>query len=377
MEKNIILKSILDDIDDFFKILQEFVELESPSLEDKAVSDKCCTFLEQKFGELGFSLERIKQTECGDHLYGEFGTGEKSAMIVGHYDTVYPIGTIKKMPYSNNGDKAFGPGILDMKSGIIMAYFAIKKLLENDLFPNKKIGIFFNSDEESGSFYSSDKIIEKGKDYKSVLVMEPGIDGIECVKTHRYGRGTYRITAHGNAAHSGSDVKLGISPLTELAHQLLYFEKLNEKRDDVTFSPTFIQGGIDNTCVIPEDAGFVMDVRYKTEEVATKVHDEILNIKPYAEGITLDVKGEIDKPVMIASNEMFEIAKNIAKDYQLELEGVSIGGGSDGNFTAAAGIPTLDGLGGTGRFLHNPKEYINVKHVPKRIAILSMLLCEL
>ena len=377
MKKDEILTYLMEHQDDYLSMLRDFVELESPSHEDKAASDKCSRFLEKAFEGLGFKVERIHQDQCGDHLYGEIGEGEKSAIIVGHYDTVFPIGTLKSMPFKVSDGKAYGPGVLDMKGGIIMAYFAIKALLELGIFPKKKIGIFFNGDEESGSFNSSERIIEKSKEYRSVLVMEPGVNDINSIKMARYGRGTYNVIAHGKAAHSGSNSHLAVSPLLELARQLLFIERWSMETEGVTFTPTYINGGIPGTCMVPESACFTMDVRFLTEELADDIHKQIMDMKAIGNGIGLEIQGKIDKPVMIGDEKLFRLAADIGHLYEMDIKGITIGGGSDGNFTAAAGIPTLDGLGTTGEFLHNSGEYVYLEHIPYRTSLVARLIKEI
>lgn len=374
MARDELLEYLLSQQKEFLNMLKELVELESPSHENKEIADKCGRFLENAFEQLGFRIERIHQEKCGDHIYGEIGSGKKSVLIVGHYDTVFPIGTIKSMPFMMKDGKAHGPGILDMKSGIIMAYFAIKALKDLNLMPDRRIGVFFNSDEESGSFHSKDHILQKAYQYENVFVMEPGVNDIHSIKTGRYGRGTYSLIAHGKSAHSGSNPHLAINPLIELAHQLVRIEKWNRDIDGVTFAPTTIKGGIVGTCMVPESACFTMDVRYETTEVSKAIHEKLMEMDALTPGARLEVKGEIDKPVMLANNELIEKAKKAGERYGLHLKEVTVGGGSDGNFTSAAGIPTLDGLGGTGEFLHNPAEYIHIDHVPYRTAMVSRLL---
>jgi glutamate carboxypeptidase len=363
--------------EDFLGHLKAFVECESPSHGDKAASDRCGGFLKDIFEEVGFQIETLPQKGCGDHLYGELGAGAKSSLIIGHYDTVYPVGTLKTMPFKVEGDKAFGPGVLDMKGGIVMALYAIKALLRCGLLQGRQIGIFFNSDEESGSFNSSSLIVEKARQYRNVLVMEPGINELDAVKIRRFGRGTYTVTAHGKAAHSGSNAHLAISPLTELARQLLYIEMWGVNADNATFAPTIIDGGIQGVCMIPETARFTMDVRYQDNDAIEELHRKIMGLKPLSPGIRLEVQGAIDKPVMVADPTLFEHLARIGESYGVKLKGVTIGGGSDGNFTSAAGIPTLDGLGATGEFLHNPAEYIHLGHIPLRTAMLAALLAEI
>ncbi len=374
MTKDILSEYMNHHLQELLDLFREFVQLESPSHEDKEASDRCSSFLGKIFGELGFTIERIHQETCGDHIYGEMGNGEKSTLLVGHYDTVFPIGTIETMPFKVENGHAYGPGTLDMKGGIIMAYFAIKALKDLNMLPDKKIGIFFNGDEESGSFYSSDLIVEKGRQYGSVLVVEPGVNQLDAVKTGRYGRGTYEVIAHGIAAHSGSNSHLAVSPITEIAKQILQMEEWNKEISEVTFAPTNLKAGIPGTCMVPETASFVMDVRFKTKELSQETHNKIMNLKPFDPQITLEIKGKIDKPVMEGDALLFEKMKEIAKGYGMDLKGVTIGGGSDGNFTAAAGIPTLDGLGTTGEFLHNSKEYVHIDHIPCRTAMLAELI---
>jgi glutamate carboxypeptidase len=190
----------------------------------------------------------------------------------------------------------------------------------------------------------------------------------------RYGRGTYQIIAHGAAAHSGSNPHLAVSPLTELARQLLRIEAWNGETDLATFAPVSISGGIGETCMIPETAHFTMDVRYKEENTGAAIHEQIMALKPITPGVRLEVKGTLDKPVMREYPRLFEKARACGRAFDLDLKGVTIGGGSDGNFTSAAGVPTLDGLGTTGEFLHNPREYIHVGHIPRRTAMLAKLL---
>lgn len=377
MENDRLFTFLQQSMGDFLEHLKAFVEYESPSHGDKTASDRCGSFLKEIFEEAGFRIETIPQKGCGDHLYGEMGDGAKSSLIIGHYDTVYPVGTLETMPFRVEGDRAFGPGVLDMKGGIIMALYAIKALLRQGLLDGRRIGIFFNSDEESGSFNSSSLIVEKARQYRNVLVMEPGVNELESVKTRRYGRGTYTVTAHGKAAHSGSNAHLAISPLTELARQLLYIEMWGINVGNATFAPTIVDGGAQGICMIPETARFTMDVRYQDNDAIKELHEKIMGLKPLSPGIRIDVQGEIDKPVMVADQMLFERLCRIGEGYGVNLKGITIGGGSDGNFTSAAGIPTLDGLGTTGEFLHNPDEYIHLGHIPLRMAMLARLLTEI
>jgi glutamate carboxypeptidase len=295
-------------------------------------------------------------------------------LCVGHYDTVFPIGTIKNMPFKIEKDKAYGPGILDMKGGIIMGYYAVKALQELDMLPEDKITFFINGDEESGSFNSSELIVKEARKNRYALILEPGQDEIGQVKIGRYGRCTYDITAYGKAAHSGSNPHHAISPLLELAHQLIRIHEMNDYEGGVTLTPTYIQAGIHGTCVVPEAGKVSVDVRARDGELLKKIHDVVMNLSPATSGIKLEIKGGIDKPPLEGDKKLFETARELGAEIEIEVSGVISRGGSDGNFTAAAGVPTLDGLGMTGLELHTSGEYININYIPKRTTMLARMI---
>ncbi|MDR2076996.1 MAG: M20/M25/M40 family metallo-hydrolase [Desulfovibrio sp.] len=379
MEDANLLQYSKDNLESLLSMLQEFVELESPSHEDKAVSDRCGQYLFEHFGRLGFSMEKIPQDTCGDHLYGELGKGAKNVLLVGHYDTVFPVGTLNTMPFRRRDkeNKIYGPGVLDMKGGIIMAYFAVKALLHLGLFPQHTVGVFFNSDEESGSFSSSSLIVTKARQYRHVLVMEPGGTHLNYVKTSRSGRGTYEVIAKGIAAHSGTNPDKAISPIEEVSRQILRIKEWNDGSEGLSLTPTWIHGGIKGTCMVPEEASFSMDVRAISAELCAEAERRIRTMEPLLPGVKLRVEGGIDKPVMRADSTLFETARAFGKAFGLDLQGIHVGGGSDGNFTAAAGASTLDGLGVTGDLLHNIGEFAYIDHIPPRTALVAKLLLRL
>lgn len=360
---------------EFLETLGGLVKAESPSHEAKMKSDLCADILQELFEGIGFRIERIPQESCGDDIYGEFGEGDNIAIIIGHYDTVYPVGSIERMPWKIEGDRAYGPGVLDMKGGIVMAYYGIKALRDMKLMPKGKFGLYLNGNEESGSFYSREHIIQRSKKYKAALIMEPGLKGLGSVKVMRYGRGSYNVTIHGKGAHSGSNPNAALSPFIELANQIYRIKKWNEMEKDATLALTVVKGGIDGTCVIPETASFTMDVRYRTEDAMERINEQILSMNPVDDRYSLTVYGGIDKPIMNGDNVLYEKLEQIAPDYGITLQPVISSGGSDGNFTAgSAKIPTIDGLGMSGEFLHTPDEYINISHIVRRTAIFARLL---
>jgi glutamate carboxypeptidase len=361
-------------LDELLKILEGAVNLESPSHENKIASDKCSKYLQELFRSIGFKIQIIPQESNGDHFIAELGEGKKGVLCVGHYDTVFPIGTIKNMPFKIEKDKAYGPGILDMKGGIIMGYYAVKALQELDMLPEDKITFFINGDEESGSFNSSELIVKEARKNRYALILEPGQDEIGQVKIGRYGRCTYDITAYGKAAHSGSNPHHAISPLLELAHQLIRIHEMNDYEGGVTLTPTYIQAGIHGTCVVPEAGKVSVDVRARDGELLKKIHDVVMNLSPATSGIKLEIKGGIDKPPLEGDKKLFETARELGAEIEIEVSGVISRGGSDGNFTAAAGVPTLDGLGMTGLELHTSGEYININYIPKRTTMLARMI---
>lgn len=360
-------------------LLKEFVELESPTYESKEASDKCGLFLQRIFKDLGFRIQVIPQTKCGDHIIAEYGSGEKGVLFVGHYDTVFPLGTLKTMPFRIDEDKAYGPGVLDMKGGILLGYYAVKALKELELLPNKKITFFFNSDEEPGSFTSSGLIVAEAKKNKHALILEPGNfpvleNELGRIKTARYGRGTYRIAVQGKSAHSGGNPEEAISAMTELAHQILKIQSMNDYEKGFTLAPTCMSSGIEGTCMVPGEGWLSMDVRFLNKEIAEEKNRQILNLKPILPGATIEVTGGIDKPPLVADPALIKRAEEIGRELGMNIEGVVGRGGTDGNFTSGAGVSTLCGLGLTGRYIHNAKEFIYTGHIPQRGALVARLL---
>ena len=361
-------------LDEMIGLLRDCTELESPSHEDKAVSDRCGEFFQKLFRDAGFQVETIPQSENGDCIVARTGSGQHGTLCVGHYDTVFPIGFLARNPFRVESTKAFGPGLLDMKGGIIMGYMAVKALKELNMFPQKRITFFLNGDEESGSFHSSDLIVAEAKKHDNVIVLEPGYDEIGSIKPGRYGRATYHIIAHGRSAHSGSNPEEGINPLEELSHQLLQVITLNDLEHGVSVAPICFKGGIPGTCVIPETASFSIDVRTRDVDLQKKIDDQIRGLQPVLEGIRLEIQGGIDKPVLPRYEELIDMAAGFAKELGITQVGNVCKGGSDGNFTGGAGVPTIDGMGMSGLYLHTPHEYIHVDHIAKRTALVALML---
>ncbi len=361
----------------FLEILRQAVEMESPTYESKEASDRCGRFFQKLYESLGFRITVIPQTECGDHFIAEYGEGTETIFLVGHYDTVFSLGTLETMPWRTDGEKAYGPGALDMKGGLVGIYYAVKALQDLGIAINKKIKIFVSGDEEPGSKTSHDRIMAEAIGCKCALVMEPGKKGWGDVKTARLGKGVYKIVAHGKSSHSGNSPQDGVSAAIELGHQILEVNKLNDFERGITVTPVYIAAGIDDMCMVPDKGWFTIDVRVKKMEYLNEIEEALHSLTPYLEGSRIEILGGVEKPPLEFNDEnraLFEKADALAKELGFQLVQNTVGGGSDGNFTSSTGTPTLDGMGMSGEFLHNPKEYINIGAIPYRVALLARLI---
>lgn len=370
-----------DHIEEYLETLRRAVELESPTYE-KEYSDLCSSFFQEQFRELGASIRIFPAENVGDHFLASFQeTEEPGVLFIGHYDTVFPSGTIKTMPYRIADGKAYGPGTMDMKGGIVAFLYAVKMLKELGYMPEKKnIKFFCNGDEEPGSFTSRDQIVEEARKNKMALVLEPAPADRNTVKTSRKGRGTYCVTAYGKSAHSGNCPEDGVNAVVELSYHLQTIHEMNDYDRGVTLTPVSIEGGLAGMCRVPEKASFTMDVRFPTPEVTAEVDRKIRELQPVLEGAVVEVTGGVDKPPYEANEvnqALFRKAQELAKEVGLKLEGIGVGGGSDGNYTSGAGVPTLDGLGVSGKWLHNPQEYLIIEDVPYRVALIAKLIMEM
>jgi len=359
-----------------FQYLEEIVTKESPS-HDKELLDDLGNWLSEIFEKLtGGTTTIIPDERYGNHIKGEWGSGERQILILGHFDTVWPKGTIDTMPFKMENGKASGPGVFDMKGGIIQGLFSLKALKDLDIPINKKIVFFFDSDEEIGN-PSSRKLIEKEAEKSDVVfVLEPGMSKKGSLKTSRKGVGIFNIEATGLPAHAGIDADKGVSAIHELALQTLEIESMNDYQTGTTFNVGKISGGTGSN-VIPEKASAEVDLRAKTQEALEKAVESMLDLNPKLDGATLNVTGGVNRGPLERTEKvvnLFKTAKHLAKTYLgMELTEQETGGGSDGNLTAPF-APTLDGLGAVGDGAHANHEYLMLNEMPKRSALLAMLL---
>jgi glutamate carboxypeptidase len=294
-----------------------------------------------------------------------------------HLDTVWPVGTLDTMPLRADGGLLYGPGALDMKGGVVIALEAIRGLVNRGELPRRPIGILLNGDEETGSFYSRDTIRQLAAQAGLVLVMEPAADG-EALKTWRKGIARYTVRTVGRASHAGNAPEAGINAVIEAAHQALALHGLNDLENGTSVGVTTMRGGI-ATNVIPPEATLEVDVRFLNASEAERIDRAVRQLSPVLPGAQVIVEGCIDRGPMERNDQMvraFRQAQTIAHSLGLEVGEDGSGGGSDGNFTAALGIPTLDGMGAGGQGLHAAHEQVIIRSLPRRAALLAKMLCD-
>src|SRR6266850_2393270 len=358
--------------------LRQFVEAESPSLE-KVAADHCCGLIAAAWRNQDVRVERLKQNHRGDHLRIAYWPGKTrpagQLLVLGHYDTVYSSGTLRKMPFRISRGKAYGPGIFDMKAGIVQALFALHALQETNAELRKRLIFLWTSDEEIGS-ESSRKLLEaEARRSDAVFVLEPSFGPRGLLKTARKGVGTAELTVHGRASHAGLAPQEGVNAIHELARQLARIEKWSDFRRGVTISAGIVEGG-SRSNVIPEHARAVLDLRALRVSDMRSLERKLHALRPLHRGARLEISGGFDRPPLERkmSATLFARAKSLAAQMDLSVGECTVGGGSDGNFTAALDVPTLDGLGAVGDGAHSSHEHILVNTMPIRAALLASLL---
>jgi len=332
-------------------------------------------FLAGSFEAIGGKAQLHHANDYGDNLQIDFA-GEKNSkpvLLLGHFDTVYPLGTLAKMPCHIEENRLHGPGTLDMKSGIALMLYAIEALKAWHKELPRPVTVFLVSDEEVGSS-SSRKITEAlARESAAVLVLEPAAGTRGAVKTARKGVGDYTLTVQGVAAHAGLDPGKGHSAILELARQILTISKMNDLQHGVSVNPGIIRGGT-RTNVIAAEATAEIDVRIKQAKQAAGLDRKFRALKAVDKRCKLTVEGGINRLPMernagVAA--LYKKAQAIAKEIDWKLEEAAVGGGSDGNFTAGIGIPTLDGMGGVGEGAHAVHEHILISELPRRALLLA------
>ena len=367
------------------RLLGKFVRCESPS-HNKAAVDRFGRIVAQEWKRRGADVRVVRQKERGNHLRTEVWLGErrprKQILVVGHLDTVYPMGTHAATPFRVSDGRAWGPGTFDMKGGLVIALFAVEALKAAGMAPGNRLVFFWNSDEEIGSKTSRREIEREALRSEAVLVLEPAAGTEGRLKTARKGAGSAEIVVTGRSGHAGIAPHLpgaGVNAVHELALQIVRLMKMNDRRRGITVQATVAAGGTVSN-VIPEHARAKIDIRHAHLADAPKIDRALRGLRPILAGSQIEVSGGMNRPPMErtpAVEKLFAQAKAIMGEMGLPLDEAWVGGVSDGNFTAALGVPTLDGLGAVGDGAHSPREYVVLRSLPERAALLAALLATL
>jgi glutamate carboxypeptidase len=370
------------DADEVLAGIVEWVSIESPSHDGKSVN-KVVDHVEGQFRDLGLKLERVPGRDgFGDILEcrtpPEMSEGDgKGILVLAHLDTVHPIGMIEKdLKIRREGDSIFGPGIYDMKAGGYIAYYALRHLVRQGKKTRLPVTFLFIPEEEVGSPTSRSRIEDAARGHKYALVMEPGRDG-DRVVTSRKGVGRFSLTVKGTASHAGVRHQDGRSAIHEMAKQIMRIEAKTDYARGITCNVGLIQGG-SGVNVVPAECKIEVDLRVPSQQLAEEMTHWFLNLEPIGQDVTLTVEGEMNRPPYqkdAGISALFERAQSIYREIGKELLDVPLtGGGSDGNFTAALGIPTLDGLGADGKGAHAAFEQIYYSSLVPRTYLCTRLL---
>jgi len=379
LNPRLLLRACQSELDPMLACLRQAVEIESPTT-SKAGVDRMAKFFARQLKMLHATVRLLPHQTAGSCVCAEFWSDirrTKPILLLGHLDTVWPAGTLTHMPFRVRQGRAYGPGILDMKSGIVCALWAVRTLQRLGIRPASPVRFFLNPDEETASVAFRKQLLAEALAARAVLVLEPAGPG-GTLKIARKGVGKFRVTVHGRSAHAGVDPENGVNAISELVRQLLRIEKLAAPRRGLTLNVGVIQGGT-RTNVIPETAWAVVDVRIPRLRDQSPIERKVHALKPFNPQARLEITGGINRPPMErkVSKALFRRARELGRELGMDLGGISTGGGSDGNFTAALGIPTLDGLGGVGSGGHARHEHIIVSELPRRAALLAALIATL
>jgi glutamate carboxypeptidase len=358
--------------------IHEIVEIESPSF-DVARSTALVDRVERLFRDTGVdvSVERHPADGFGEHLIVRAFPGDgKPVLLLGHTDTVHPVGSKERNPTRIDDGKFYGCGIFDMKSGIVLMAEALRHFAETGERPARPITILLTCDEEVGSHTGKAFVEQEAEKADRCLVFEPSSNGR--VKTGRKGTGMYTLRTHGIPAHAGLEPEKGASAVAEIAHQIERLHALNNVSAGTTVNVCTVKGGT-TINVIPEDAECTIDVRFSKLSEAERVYNEIYALEPVDSRVSLEILGNVNRPPLERTQaviELFEKAKSLAASFGYELDETQVGGASDGNFVAALGVPVLDGLGIAGNGAHTLDEHILVSDIASRAALVTLLLVE-
>lgn len=358
-------------------LLRELVLMETPST-DPASQQPIRARLKAEFAAVGYRSRLLPGRRSGGHLFAAppgRRRRQNAQLMLGHCDTVWPIGTLEQMPLVADGNRLAGPGVYDMKAGLVEMLFALRAIAELGLEPSVTPLCFINSDEEIGSFESTRYVRALARRVERCMVLEPSLGPEGRIKTARKGVGRFEITVRGRAAHAGLDPEAGASAILELSHVIQKLFALNDPEQGTSVNVGVIDGGVRPNVVAPESRA-VIDVRVQSQADAARIEAAIHALEAHTPGVSLSIDGRIGRPPMerTASNRQFwRLAQTLADELDLELEQGIAGGGSDGNTTSLY-TATLDGMGAVGDGAHASHEYIETDRLPERCALLTLLL---
>jgi glutamate carboxypeptidase len=362
------------------------VALESPS-HDKTAVNRCGAELVARLESIGGRVTRLDGGHRGHHIRADFDGSGPPILLLGHFDTVWPIDQVARMPIREEHGRLYGPGTFDMKAGIAVAILAMRVLATHGGRPavsergqsdRPRVTMLWTTDEEIGSETSRPIIEAVARESRAVLVLEPSLPG-GGAKTSRKGVGTFDLVVHGVAAHAGLDPEKGASAIHELARQIVALDAMQDLDRGVTLNVGVVTGGT-RTNVIADTARASIDLRVRTMADAAAVEAKLRQLQPSRANVRLDISGAVDRPPLErtpAVVRLYEQARAAARSLGQDLSEGAAGGGSDGNFTAALGVPTLDGLGPRGDGAHALHEHVQLEDLPWRAALVAVLLGEL
>jgi glutamate carboxypeptidase len=366
---------------EILRLIENFVRAESPSL-DKSAVDRFGKIVAAAWSRRGARVTRIPQKHRGDHLLVSAASDTPRTrgqiLLLGHLDTVYDLGTLERMPYRVSGGRAWGPGIFDMKGGLALALAAVDSLKRRKIEPRKNIVCLWTTDEEIGSESSRRIIEQEARRSDAVLVLEPAAEPAGALKTARKGVGELEIRAIGRAAHSGLKPEEGINAVHELAMQIARISRWDNPRRGTGVHVNVVHGGT-RTNVIAAEAHGQVDLRASRVSEMRRIERQFRALRPILPGARLEIHGGFSRQPLERkmSAALFRHAQTLAATVHWKLQEAAVGGGSDGNFTAAIGVPTLDGLGAVGAGAHSTQEQIVIRELPRRAALLGALMATL
>jgi glutamate carboxypeptidase len=353
--------------------IERLARAESPSTDKQAV-DRCGEILAQLLASIGGRVERIRRREAGDPIRAEFGRGERQVLLLGHIDTVWSLGQLERMPVRRDGGRLYGPGVYDMKAGLVVAMTAMRAIDRARAAEGVRRVMLCTTDEEIGSAASRDLIEEEARRSDAVLVLEPALPG-GAVKTSRKAVGQFELLIRGVSAHAGIDPGKGASAIHELARQIVRVGQMQDPARGVSVNVGVVSGGT-RPNVIADEARATIDVRAPRVEDARRLEDAFRSLSVEDVRTSMTLEGGFERPPLERTGavvRLYEIARDVSRELGRTLDEGGTGGGSDGSFTAALGVPTLDGLGPDGDGAHALHEHVVISSLAWRAALVAGL----